>query len=128
MTMRKNQNPLLALAAATTMTAAVMLPIAARASSAPARVQVVEKEYSLTLSRLRVHSGQAIVQVLNFGMDNHDLVIQSNAKGSKAMRVKQMGPGDRVSLTVKLAPGKYTLWCSLPGHRARGMVAPLVVS
>jgi uncharacterized cupredoxin-like copper-binding protein len=125
--MRKNQNPLIALAAATTMTAAVMLPVAARASS-PARVQVVEKEYSLTLSRLRVNSGQAIVQVLNFGMDTHDLVIQSNAKGSKPMRVKQMGPGDRVTLTVKLAPGKYTLWCSLPGHRARGMVAPLVVS
>jgi uncharacterized cupredoxin-like copper-binding protein len=110
------------------MTAAVTLLPGAAHAGAPARVQVVEKEYTLTLSRLRVHSGQAIVQVLNFGMDSHDLVLQSNAKGSKPVRFTQLAPGDRASLTIKLPPGKYTLWCSLPGHRARGMFAPLVVS
>jgi uncharacterized cupredoxin-like copper-binding protein len=127
--MPNTPRPLLTLAAATAMTAAVtLLPGAAHASAPPARVQVVEKEYTLTLSRLRVHTGQAIVQVLNFGMDNHDLVLQSNAKGSKPVHFKQLGPGDRATLTIKLPPGKYTLWCSLPGHRARGMVAPLVVA
>ena len=45
----------------------------------PARLQVVEKEYFLTLSRLRVPSGKLILQVVNFGMDNHDLVVQSKA-------------------------------------------------
>jgi len=126
--MPESPSPLRTLAAATAMTAAVaLLPVAAH-GSAPARVQVVEKEYTLTLSRLRVHQGEAIVQVLNFGMDNHDLVLQGNARGSKPIRFKQLGPGDRATLTLKLPPGKYTLWCSLPGHRARGMVAPLVVS
>jgi uncharacterized cupredoxin-like copper-binding protein len=105
----------------------ILLPAGARAGN-PARVQIVEKEYSLTLSRLRVHTGQAIVQVLNFGMDNHDLVVQGNAKGSKAIRFKQLSPGDHATLTIKLPPGRYTLWCSLPGHRARGMVAPLLVT
>jgi plastocyanin len=114
-------------AAAAIALAATLLPAGAQASD-PARVQVVEKEYSLTLSRLRVHSGRAIVQVLNFGMDGHDLVLQGNARGSKAVRFAQLSPGGRATLTVKLAPGRYTLWCSLPGHRARGMVAPLVVS
>jgi uncharacterized cupredoxin-like copper-binding protein len=28
---------------------------------------------------------------------------------------------------VSLVAGKYTLWCSLPQHKQRGMVAPLTV-
>ena len=115
---------LLALAAV----AVPLLPSNAAVDRQPGRVQVVEKEFSLVLSRLRVPAGQTIIQVVNFGMDNHDLVLQGNAKGSKPVHFKQLGPGDRATLTIKLPPGKYTLWCSLPGHRARGMVAPLVVS
>ena len=106
---------------------AIFVPAEAQAGD-PARVQIVEKEYTLTLSRLRIHSGQAIVQVLNFGMDNHDLVVQGSARGSRPVRFKQLRPGDRATLTIRLPPGRYTLWCSLPGHRARGMLAPLVVT
>jgi plastocyanin len=93
----------------------------------PARIQVVEKEYSLVLSRLHVSPGVTIVQLINFGMDNHDLVIQGNAKGSKAFHFKQLSPKERQTITLKLPAGRYTMWCSLPGHRERGMVAPLVV-
>jgi plastocyanin len=118
---------LLVLAAAAVMAAGTLL-IPAAASPAPARLQVTEKEFSLILSRLRVHQGQAIVQVLNFGMDNHDLVIQSNAGGSKPIHFSQLSPGAHATRTLKLAPGKYTLWCSLPGHRKLGMVAPLTVT
>jgi uncharacterized cupredoxin-like copper-binding protein len=102
--------------------------VSADAAPAPERLQVTEKEYSLILSRLRVHRGTAIVQVVNFGMDSHDLVIQANAKGSKPIHFQQLGPGTHATKTIKLPPGKYTLWCSLPGHRQLGMVAPLTVS
>ena len=118
---------LLVLAAAALMAAGTLL-IPAAASPAPARLQVTEKEFSLILSRLRVHQGQAIVQVLNFGMDNHDLVIQSNTGGSKPIHFSPLSPGAHATRTLKLAPGKYTLWCSLPGHRKLGMVAPLTVT
>lgn len=105
----------------------MLLPAAAGARP-PSRLQVVEKEYSLTLSRLRVHAGRVIIQVIDFGMDNHDLVIQRNARGSKPIRFRQLGSGDRITRTIVLAPGRYTMWCSLPRHRALGMVAPLVVT
>jgi plastocyanin len=102
--------------------------IPASASRAPAYVQVTEKEFSITLSRLKVRQGTAIVGVLNAGMDNHNLVIQSNAKGSKPIQFSQLTAGSHTSRTIKLAPGRYTLWCSIANHRKLGMVAPLVVS
>jgi plastocyanin len=118
---------------------AVLLAVPALAAAHPARValpsraqpvqvQVVEKEYSLTLSRLRVRSGTVIVQLVNFGMDNHDLVVQGNAKGSKTYTFPMLDPGARSTKTLKLADGKYTLYCSIPGHRALGMVATLTVA
>jgi hypothetical protein len=63
--------------------------------------------------------------VVNFGQDAHDLVMQR--KGAKAIRVPKQDHFMRREITVKLTAGKYTLWCSLPQHRERGMVAPLSV-
>jgi uncharacterized cupredoxin-like copper-binding protein len=96
------------------------------AHAAPARVQVVEKEYFLTLSRLRVPHGTVIMQVVNFGMDNHDLVVQS--KSGKSWKFDTLSPEDHATKTLSLPAGKYTLFCSLPGHRKLGMVATLTVS
>ncbi len=67
---------------------------------------MTEKEYSLILSRLRVPKGQAIVEVLNFGMDNHDLVIQSNAKGSKPIQFPQLAAGAHATKTIDAAAGE----------------------
>ena len=114
---------LLALAAV----AVPLLPSNAAVDRQPGRVQVVEKEFSLVLSRLRVPAGQTIIQVVNFGMDNHDLVLQRNGKGAKPILFKQLAPGERTTKTLTLSAGRYTLWCSLPGHREHGMVAPLTV-
>jgi uncharacterized cupredoxin-like copper-binding protein len=35
--------------------------------------------------------------------------------------------GDEYDLAVRLLPGRFLLWCSLPGHRALGMQAVLTV-
>ena len=114
---------LLALAAV----AVPLLPSNAAVDREPGRVQVVEKEFSLVLSRLRVPAGQTIIQVVNFGMDNHDLVLQRNGNGTKPILFKQLAPGERTTKTLTLPAGRYTLWCSLPNHRQHGMVAPLTV-
>jgi plastocyanin len=91
-------------------------------------VQVVEKEWTVTPSRPRVKAGNVSVELVNFGMDNHDLVVQGAKPGSKPLRFKQLSPRARTERTLRLTAGRYTLSCSLPGHKARGMRATLVVT
>jgi plastocyanin len=124
--MRRLSRLVVPLAAVGLALGAALIP--ASASPAPSYVQITEKEFTITLSRLRVHEGTTIVGVLDAGMDNHDLVIQSNARGSKPIRFSQLTPGSHTSRTIKLAPGHYTLWCSIANHRQLGMVAPLTVT
>ena len=59
-------------------------------------------------------------QAVNFGMDNHDLIIQRNAKGAKPIAFKRIGPTRTRRTTLKLTPGRYSLWCSVAGHRNAG--------
>jgi plastocyanin len=120
--------PLLSLGLLVAVAGAIqLLPSNAAVGREPARVQVVEKEFSLVLSRLKVPAGTTIVEVINFGMDNHDLVLKRNAKGAKPIVFRQLAPRERVTKTLNLPAGRYTLWCSVPGHREHGMVAPLTV-
>jgi plastocyanin len=119
--------PRLLLALALLAAGVSLLPSSAGARG-PVYVQVVEKEYTLTLSRLRVPSGTVILQAINFGMDDHDLVVQRNVKGAKPITFKVMAPKERVTKTLHLVAGSYTLSCSIPGHRKLGMVARLIVA
>jgi len=90
-------------------------------------VQVVEKEWTLTLSRPSVRAGSVSLELVNFGMDAHDLVIKGTKVGAKPVRFKQLDPRGRTERMLRLTPGRYSLWCSLPGHKTRGMHATLVV-
>jgi plastocyanin len=96
-------------------------------AAAPSRVQVVGREYSFSLSRVRVHSGTAVIELANFGQDLHDLRVQRiGAKHIAGLGV--VAPGARADLTVNLAPGRYSFWCSVANHRRLGMHTTLVVS
>jgi plastocyanin len=105
---------------------AAIVPVGS-AARAPARVQVVEQEYRLTLSRLSLRGGPAIVDVVNFGQDAHDLVLVRKARGARPVQTKLVPPHGRAELDVKLVPGRYELYCSVPGHREAGMRASLTV-
>jgi plastocyanin len=94
--------------------------------SSPARVQVVAHEFSFSLSRTTLKPGTAVIELANFGQDAHDLRVRRiGARHVAATRIVQ--PGDQGDLTVKLAPGRYSFWCSVADHRARGMRATLIV-
>ena len=97
------------------------------ASPAPTRLQVGAQEFSFTLSRLHVKAGPAVVELVNYGQDAHDLRLQR--KGSKHIAgIGTVAAGTFADLSLRLAPGRYSLWCSVANHRALGMRATLVVS
>jgi plastocyanin len=93
----------------------------------PARVQVIAKEYSFTLSRPEVPAGEVIVELLNRGEDPHNLHLLEPVAGSEAGSFSNTAPGAHADLKLNMRPGSYTLFCSLPGHQAKGMKATLVV-
>ena len=107
-------------------TAATLVVVPAHAAVAPSRIQVSAKEFWFALSRRTVTEGPAIVQLVNFGEDPHDLRIQ-RIGGTKVYRTPLIQPGKFFDLSVKLLPGRYKLWCSIPTHSGLGMKATLVV-
>ena len=115
---------LAALAALASLAALVVVP--AHATVAPSRVQVTAKEFWFALSRSTVTEGPAIVELVNFGEDPHDMRVK-RVGGTKVYRTPLIQPGKFYDLSLKLIPGRYTLWCSIPTHAGLGMKATLVV-
>ena len=113
--------------AAALLLAAAIVPLTAAAVPAPARLQVSADEFSLALSRTSLKSGPAIVELVNYGEDDHDLALRRVARGAKTYRIGIVLPGKTGDLEARLRPGSYRLWCTLAGHRARGMAATLRV-
>jgi hypothetical protein len=94
--------------------------------AAPARVQVGADEFSFSLSRQSIKAGPAIVQLVNYGEDEHDLRLR-RAGGTRVYRIGKVRPGRLGELDARFLPGRFTLWCSLADHRKRGMSATLLV-
>jgi hypothetical protein len=105
------------------LTALLAVPAAA---APPARLQVIAREFSLTLSRQKLKAGPAIVELVNFGDDVHDLRLRRFG-GTRIRAIRTVRPGEHAALQARLAPGRYVLWCSIADHRARGMHATLLV-
>jgi hypothetical protein len=103
-----------------------LVPFASAAAQPPARVQVSADEFSLALSRFSIRSGPAIVELVNYGEDDHDLVLR-RVGGTRTYRIGIVHPGKTAELDAKLRPGIFRVWCTLADHRGRGMSATLRV-
>jgi hypothetical protein len=113
----------------------VALAFAASASAAvpeasPDRVQVRGTEFDLTLSKLKLRPGRAIVQFLNNGEDPHDLKFQrlgaSGAAEGPELAIGVVEPGEYENLEARFKQrSSYVFWCSLAEHRQLGMEAVL---
>ena len=86
-------------------------------------------EFRFTLSRTTVKAGPAIIQLAIRGEDPHDLrlVRRGQTKARTAAVVPETLPGAVADWRGTLTRGKWTLYCSLPGHKAAGMRASLTV-
>lgn len=101
--------------------------LAAPPQRPPARVQVVAQEFRYSLSRTKVRAGRVIVELVNHGQDTHDLDLR-RIGGTHIFRFPSVLPGQFVDRELKLAPGRYQLWCAITDHRERGMHAVLRVT
>jgi len=98
----------------------------AQAAAPPARLLVGAKEFQLTLSRASIKAGAAIVQLANYGEDDHNLLLQ-RVGGKRVYAIGTVSPGGVGELDAKLLAGKYKLWCGIADHAALGMKATLLV-
>jgi hypothetical protein len=107
--------------------AALILRAPAAAAARPTAVGVGEREWRIALYRPWVPAGLVKFNVKNFGEDGHDFVVR-NARGVMRARLPELGAGETASVTARLLRrGRYTVYCSLPGHRQLGMQAVLRV-
>ncbi|HSS04076.1 MAG TPA: hypothetical protein VLK89_02660 [Solirubrobacterales bacterium] len=84
-------------------------------------------EWSYTLSRPEVASGEVIVELNNQGEDSHNLKLQREGSEEAPLAVPEAAAEGRTTARLTLPPGTYRLYCSLYQHDEKGMHATLVV-
>ena len=94
----------------------------AGSAAAPRRLQVTALEFEYRLSRQRVPEGRVLIELVNFGEDEHDLALR-RVGGTRTYTLPKTLPGRRRTASLRLLPGRYRLWCRLGDHRLRGMYA-----
>lgn len=104
--------------AATTTPATTTAP-----STSAATVQVTETEFKIAAGSTALKAGAVTFDVKNGGKIPHDLAIKGMSEKTKLIQA-----GGSATLTVTLKPGKYELYCSVPGHEAAGMKLDVTVS
>ena len=103
----------------------------APAPSIPAGATVLDiKEGDLYINpkTTQAAAGPVAFKVVNEAHSAHDLRIQKKGSNSDIGSTPMIDGGSSAVLVVTLAPGTYTLYCGVPGHRSGGMEAELTVT
>jgi uncharacterized cupredoxin-like copper-binding protein len=89
----------------------------------PSRTRVVldDDPYKVQSAYLTMRAGPLEFNVVNVGMDDHNLSIKGRAD------TEFVAAGGEGRLEVTLPAGTYRLYCSLPGHEQAGMWTTVVV-
>jgi plastocyanin len=83
-------------------------------------------QLAYTKKTLTASAGTVKIAFTNKAPLGHNLTIQKGSNGPVVGATPTFEGGTKV-LSVKLAPGTYTFYCSVPGHRMAGMVGTLTV-
>jgi uncharacterized cupredoxin-like copper-binding protein len=90
-------------------------------------INVTESEWKVVLPPEKtLAQGTYTFVVHNSGKIQHDLAI-TGGKVTGPAKTPLINPGGNAKLTVSLGTGSYTLYCTVPGHKALGMQATLSV-
>jgi uncharacterized cupredoxin-like copper-binding protein len=87
------------------------------------KVTVDETEFKITTATTTFKAGQITFEAKNVGKIPHDLAIKGTSDKTNLIQ-----PGGSANLSVNLKPGKYLLYCTVPGHEAAGMKLNITVA
>lgn len=76
------------------------------------------------VSALRASAGKVKIVMANPSQLSHSIAIEGNGVNAAGQVV---GPGDTSTVSADLKPGRYTFFCTVPGHRQAGMQGTLTV-
>jgi predicted lipoprotein with Yx(FWY)xxD motif/plastocyanin len=83
-------------------------------------------QLAFTRSSLTARAGTVTIRFTNSAPEAHNFTLQRGRSGAVLAATPTFQGGTR-SITVHLAPGTYTFFCSVPGHRMAGMHGTLTV-
>lgn len=88
--------------------------------------------YGYAPSRKVVKAGELTVQLINKGEDEHNMDIEKvgaggTPEGPILTTTSAPSGGQSTPTTVDVEQGTYRMWCTLPGHAAKGMEATIEV-
>ena len=107
---------------------------AAHRSRSTPTVTATLSEMHIAISPTRVHAGKVTFVARNVGSVEHELIVVALPRGGKLRvghfradesaslgEVPELRPGKTGSVTLMLRPGRYALFCNVPGHYQLGM-------
>ena len=100
-------------------------PAAGTAASTLALAANPTGALSYNTKQLSAKAGTVTIAMANMSPVEHNVTI---ALGSKVLGATPTFVGGTKALKLQLKPGKYTFYCSVPGHRQAGMEGTLTVS
>jgi plastocyanin len=112
-------------------------PTATTGTPAPASSPAAGRPTSLALAanptgllsyntkQLAARAGTVTIVMANMSPVEHNVTV---AQGTTVLGATPSFTGGTKTLTLKLKPGTYTFYCSVPGHRQAGMEGTLTVS
>ncbi len=87
-------------------------------------LSVVAEDIDFGADAYRAPAGTVAFSYRNDGRLPHTLVVE----GVRGFKLQVVGEGDVDRGSVDLAPGTYTVYCDIAGHRQAGMEATLTVA
>ena len=106
-------------------------PAAAAHRLYPTRLLVYAQEFSLSPSRGSLAAGPVVVELWNRGWTRMTFAPGAWARGGAMVgRVQEVAitlPGRVSTARWTLRPGRYELYCSMPGHLQAGMHVQITV-
>jgi plastocyanin len=82
-------------------------------------------EIAYDTTELTSKPGKVTIDFTNPATLEHDVAIE--AEGGEQIAASELIGKGKTSVTAQLAPGTYTFYCTVPGHREAGMEGTLTV-